>query len=116
MNLSDKSYVTLEQNQCFICGEVYDTGTILMDRRLKKSFDKHTITGTGLCPQHQKLAAEDYIACIVVKEDDKTRTGDYVAIKRDVAEQLFNQELPGLGCYIDEEVFNFLKDLATKEL
>jgi hypothetical protein len=69
-----KSHVTLEQHQCLVCGELYDTGNILMQRGLgyPPRFNQHTMTGHGVCPSHRK---EGYV-CIVEASADVT--GDRV--------------------------------------
>lgn len=50
--MNDKSHVSLEQHVCLVCGTVFDTGAILLDKRLRTSMKLHTAT---LCPEHQKL-------------------------------------------------------------
>ena len=50
-----KSYVTIEQHVCPVCGKAHDTGTILLDRRLRERFDMYTPTGYGLCPEHKAM-------------------------------------------------------------
>ena len=109
-----KSHVSMEQHQCFICGTIYDTGDILLDKRLKKSLERYTVTGTGLCPEHQQLADSGYIALLVVEGDNQIRTGELVHLKREVAEQMFNQSMPSKIAYIDREVFDHLQQLATQ--
>lgn len=81
-----KSYVTMEQKQCFVCGTVFDTGAILMDKRLKETFDSaYTVTGFGLCEEHQKLIDDGYCIVIVVKDkESKERTGELAYIKQEV--------------------------------
>ena len=32
----EKSYVTMEQKQCPVCGKIEDTGSLLLDKRLRK--------------------------------------------------------------------------------
>ena len=109
-----KSHVSMEQHQCFICGTLYDTGAILLDRSLRQSMERHTVTGTGLCPEHQQLADDGYIALIVVQPDGKTRTGGLVHLRREFAEQIFGQEMPKDIAYIDQEVFDHLQQLAAQ--
>ena len=53
--MSEKSHVSKERHLCLVCGTEYDTGTILLDRRLRACLDRHTITDWGLCAQHQQL-------------------------------------------------------------
>ena len=107
-----KSHVSMEQHQCFICGTLYETGNILLDKRLKETLERYTVTGTGLCPEHQQLADDGYIALIVVEEDGKTRTGNLCHLRREVAEDMFKQQLPKAIAYISEELFSDLQQLA----
>ena len=51
--MNDKSHVSLEQHVCLVCGAGFDTGTILLDKRLRASMERHTAIGWGLCPEHQ---------------------------------------------------------------
>ena len=105
--MSDKSYVTMEQRVCQVCGIEYDTGTILLDRRLRPTFNHTTTTGWGLCREHQSLFDEGYVAMVGVDEaksrkqtdgnikpEDAHRTGSVAHIKRDVARRLFNMSIP----------------------
>ncbi len=54
--MNDKSHVSLEQHVCLVCGKAFDTGAVLLDKRLRASMEHHTKTGWGLCPEHQKLS------------------------------------------------------------
>lgn len=47
--MSEKSYVSMEQNVCAVCGKTFDTGSILLDRRMQDSMERHTVTDWGLC-------------------------------------------------------------------
>ena len=62
--MNDKSHVSLEQHVCLVCGTRFDTGAILLDRRLRASMERHTATGWGLCPEHQKLSDEGFVALV----------------------------------------------------
>src|SRR3546814_5168048 len=46
--MNDKSHVSLEQHVCLVCGVAFDTGAILLDKRLRASLERHTATGWGL--------------------------------------------------------------------
>ena len=48
--MGTKSHVGMEQNVCPVCGKAFDTGTILLDRRLRNSLERKTVTGWSLCP------------------------------------------------------------------
>ena len=109
--MNDKSYVSMEQHQCVVCGAIYDTGSILLDIRLKNSLENHTLTGQGMCPEHQKLKNEGYIALVVVtNEKTKTRSGEIVHIRSSVWENIFNVPVPQHGvAYIPPEVLTQLQ-------
>lgn len=70
--MNEKSYVSLEQHICLVCAAAFDTGNLLLDQRLRARFDRHTATGWGLCPEHQKLHDGGYVALI---ECDPQRSG-----------------------------------------
>ena len=70
--MNDKSHVSLEQHVCLVCGTAFDTGAILLDKRLRASMERHTATGWGLCPEHQKLADDGFVALV---ECDPQRSG-----------------------------------------
>lgn len=90
-----KSHVSLEQLQCPVCGIVHDSGAILINRKLKPSLDPHTVTGLGLCPEHQARWDDGFIAFIEVEPDsprtitESIRTGLIMHMHRSVAEQVF---------------------------
>lgn len=100
----EKSHVSLEQKKCIVCGKDYDTNTILLDRRMKASMNKYTLTGWGMCPEHQQKYDEGYIALVAVdpkkskipssgpiaKQEDVYRTGTIAHIKEHVFVQIMN--------------------------
>lgn len=51
--MNEKSHVSLEQRVCLVCGSPYDTVSILLDKRLRARMNEKTITGRGLCSEHQ---------------------------------------------------------------
>lgn len=120
-----KSYVTLEQSICVVCGEPYDTGVLLMDRRLRNLFDHHTTTGYGMCPDHEKLRAEGFVALVEADEgksavvgdrirDSKAhRTGTYAHLKAEVFAEAFGQPVPERGvCYTEPGLIAQLAEMA----
>ncbi len=102
--MTEKSHVSVEQHVCLVCTTRYETGAILIDRRLHDSLDRHTLTGWGLCPEHQVLFDEGYIAVVEcdpersgnpsqgdrVKPDKAYRTGKVAHVKQDAFDRLFN--------------------------
>ncbi len=100
--MNDKSHVSMEQHVCLVCGVAFDTGAILLDKRLRASMERHTSTGWGLCAEHQKLADEGFVALVEcdpqrsglpggrLKPEQAYRTGRLAHIKRHVFTQVFN--------------------------
>ena len=98
----DKSYVTMEQKICTVCGKTEDSGAILLDKHLRERFDNNTITGYGLCKEHKELFDDGFIACVeatsdtqksTLKQENANRTGNIMHIKREAANNIFNTEI-----------------------
>jgi hypothetical protein len=101
--MNQRSYVSIEQHVCLVCGEAFDTGAIVMDRRLRTRFEQYTKTGWGLCPEHQKKFDEGYVALIEcdpqrsgvgdashLKPENAHRTGRLAHLRRTVFAKVFN--------------------------
>ena len=102
--MNDKSHLSLEQRVCLVCGKAFDTGAVLLDKRLRASMERHTKTGWGLCPEHQKLSDDGFVALIEcdpqrsglpassarMKPDQAYRTGRLAHVRRTVFPQVFN--------------------------
>lgn len=100
---SDKSHVSMEQRLCHICGATFDTGAILLDRRLAQTLKPHTITGYGRCDDCKSKLAEGRIALVEcfapayarskMKPEDAQRTGKIAWLRHDPFIAIFG-ELP----------------------
>lgn len=123
----DKSYVTMEQKVCIVCGQTYDTNALLLDQRLRQRFDRHTVTGWGMCTEHQKLKDDGYIALIGCDEtkmeasnnniqpEDAYRTGEIAHIRADAFPRIFNSQPPTHGVvFCDREVILILQKKMPK--
>lgn len=100
----DKSYVSLEQHVCPVCGTTFDTGNILFDRRLVSKMDRHTVTAFELCPEHMQLFNDGFVALVEcdpqrsniqadtnqISPSEVYRTGRIAHLKRDKYAQVFN--------------------------
>ncbi len=104
--MDDTSYVSMEQHLCAVCGVPYDTGNLLLDRRLRASMARHTTTGWGLCPEHQRLHSEGYVALV---ECDLRRRGD-AAVGRMRPEQAYRT---GRIAHLRREVFGQVFDVPV---
>lgn len=102
--MDEKSHVSLEQHACLVCGVSFDTGSVLLDKRLRASMKRYTVTGWGLCVEHQKLADDGFVALVEcdpqrsgspasngnLKPEQAYRTGRLAHLKREVFFRLFN--------------------------
>lgn len=80
----DKSYVTMETKFCPISKKEWETGTILLDKRLREKFDRTCCTGYELHPD----VRDDWMLLLEAEEDRKL-TGRFIAIKFEPFKQLF---------------------------
>lgn len=120
------SYVKMEQRMCPVCGKRHECGGLLLHTQLKDIPDDKTVTGYDLCPEHQTLFDDGYIAFVEVsnahkretlKMEDANRTGQVVHVRRTAASWMFSgipEDLPMV--FVEPEVVNFLKSkLPTEE-
>jgi hypothetical protein len=123
-----KSFTTMEQKQCLVTGKTYDTNAILLDKRLKERFDRHTVTGWGYAPEVEEKFADGFIALVVmdpskstvttkkdgtdhIQPQDAHRTGDIVYLKREVAADMFGFPEDEHMAFIDTEVLDALQKM-----
>ena len=111
-----KSHVSMEQHECVACGTRYDTGSILLDRRLKASMEDKTVTGLGLCPEHQKQVDEGYILLVEAEQmhDETRRLGRIAALRAERWGDFFNVSAPPKGvCFAQSEVLDMLSEAVV---
>ena len=109
-------FVAMERAVCPVCGVIHEDGGVLLDKRLKTIEDKDTITHLTLCPEHQKLYDDGYIAMLVVsnEETEGTKlsvhnakpTGTLIHIKKHIAEEFFDIKISVPMIYISRELEN----------
>jgi hypothetical protein len=128
--MNEKFYVSIERHVCVVCGVQYDTGTILFDRRLRQSLEYYTTTGCGLCPEHEKLRQDGYVALVEcdleesgmpagadrLKPSEAFRTGRVAYLKRDQFAAVFNVSIkPDLPfVYVEPGVIEKLTAAVTR--
>jgi len=96
--MEDKSYVTLAI--CPICKK--ETGTILMDRRLKPTFSHQTLT-----PEPCDKCRKKYLTkgVMLLCPD----TGSLLVLKESAFKRLFNKPIPkGKICFTEQAVLDNL--------
>jgi hypothetical protein len=115
----EKSNVSMEVKQCDVCGEEYVAG-ILIDKRLKKSLERKTLTGRGICPEHQELLDKGFIALIgiissksdtngkTMTHENAHRSGELIFLKEEVAREMFDIQIQKI-MHVDEKVIEYLK-------
>jgi hypothetical protein len=120
-----KSYVSLEQHLCPVCAEHHDTGALLMDQRLRPTFEMHTVTGMSLCPACVALAVHS-VALIEVDEKKSQedggsgrmkpanayRTGNVAWMKREAFARVFNAPQDEPIMFIEQAAFAMLQSIA----
>lgn len=126
--MHDKSHVSLEQHVCLVCGKPFDTGAILLDRRLRASMERHTATGWGLCPEHQKLSDDGFVALVEcdpqrsgsqagghLKPEQAHRTGRLAHLRRAVFVQVFNMPIDDKQpcVFVEPGVIDQLQSMTT---
>ena len=122
-----KSYVSMEQKVCIITGKTYDTNSILLDKRLRNSMDRNTISGWGISPEAQDIINTGKIALVGVdgskskitngniKPEDAYRTGEIVYIKKSIADNMFNIAINNDFIFVDKEVISIIKNKTKDE-
>lgn len=130
--MNDQSYVSLEQHLCLVCGAPFDTGNLLLDKRLRASIKHHTTTGWGLCPEHQRLHAEGFVALVEcdpqrsgspsgdgrMKPEQAYRTGRLAHLKREVFARVFNVPIAAADqpcVFVEPGVIEQLQAMAPTE-
>lgn len=123
-----KSHVSLEQQVCVVCTENFDTGSLLVNRRLRNSLEHTTTTGWGMCPKCTKMKDEGYVALIGIDEAKSSavhradlkpgeayRTGDVAHIRSEVWDHVFTIPIPEKRiAFVGDEVMQIMKRLQER--
>jgi len=128
--MSEKSHVSMEQHVCLVCGRPFDTGAILLDRRLRPSMARHTVTGWDLCAEHRRLHEAGFVALVEcdptksgnpgagerISPSEAYRTGKLAHLKREIFVKMFNVAAdPDTPCvFVDPEVMAMLEGMQPQ--
>lgn len=117
-----KSHVSMEQRVCMICTKEYDTGAILIDKRLQDSLDRTTTTGWGICNDCEAMNEKGYVALVGVdasrsevingniKPEAAYRTGGICHIRKSKIEDILGIEPPERAfIWVEQGVINNLE-------
>jgi len=101
----DKSYVTLAV--CPICQK--DTGEILLDKRLRDTFEMRTVTPDPCDECRKKYLSK---GVLLISKD----TGDLVVIKDKAFTGMFDKPIPkGKIAFCDQEIINHINKSLPKD-
>jgi hypothetical protein len=116
----------MEQHVCLVCAKAFDTGAILLDRRLRQRLERTTVTAWGLCPDDEKKHLDGYVALVAVDEARSTktdgvikpehahRTGAVAHVRREAFTKIFNVPAPpGPLAFSEPAVVEHLATLVT---
>ena len=119
-----KSYVTIEQKVCPVTGKTWDTGSILIHKHLRDTFERNTVTGWEICPEVQEKLDEGYVALVAIDEDRSEkgdngtvtpqaayRLGQVAYVKRDLCTKLFGRAIDHPFIWVDQEMIDHLKQI-----
>ena len=118
--MTEKSHVGLAQHVCPVCTKEHDP-VVLLDKRLKNTLTNHEFAGWSLCPEHQKMADEGYIALVECANPDAPtletakRTGTLGHVRTEVWGKLFNIPPPKTKmAFIEVGVLDRLQAMQTE--
>ena len=115
-----KSHVSLEQAQCPVCGAVFSTGAILLDKHLSQSLEMHTVTHFQLCPEHQTLWDDGFVAFIEIEPDsprtltESLRTGRIMHMHQSIATQVFEGTFEKPICFVEKGLIDLIESRVQK--
>lgn len=125
--MSEKSYVGMAYKVCPITNEEWETGELLLDRRMKDSLEKKTIVGYGFCPEVQEKLDQGYVALVEIdpdksgdatilrqtmKMEDAYKTGRVAYLRKQIAKDMLG--ITTKMSYIDPKMFEHLIELEQK--
>ena len=99
-----KSFTTIEQKMCLVTAKPFDSGALLIDKRLREKYEMHTITGWGFSPEVLEKFEEGYVALVgidmkksifkngTIQPEDAYRTGEIAYIREQVYKDMFDRE------------------------
>lgn len=123
-----KSYVSMEAKVCPVCGKKHETNAILLDRRLRESMDRETVTGFALCQEHEEQKANGYVFIVGVDHERSDhlpngnidvngawRTGEIVSIRRSAWHKVVHGlDVPEVMVFAGSDVINTLARIAAE--
>lgn len=124
--MKDKEFVKLAHKICPVCTKEHEHNTEILLHKYMDNIKGNPITGYELCEEHDELLKQGYLAIIICDENKSTfnengtlnlenayRTGDFIHIKRETYNHIFNIEVPEDLPLVfgGKELFNMLQEL-----
>ena len=118
-----KSFTTIEQNICIVTGKPFDTGALLLDKKMREKFDMYTPTGWGFSPEVQEKLDQDYVALVCVDyskskvtdgrimPEDAYRTGAIAYLRRHVLKEIVPDLEVKNMTFVDAEFMVYLETI-----
>ena len=131
--MNEKSHVSMEQKMCPVCGEVHDSGAVLLNKRFRQRFERTTTTGYALCPVHEEMYKQGYVALVgigpakstvsdgTVKVEGAYRTGRVAHIKQSAWGNVLNVPVPKEGgevrpfVFVEDEMIQKLEEARSAQ-
>ena len=123
----EKSYVSLDTKVCPICTKKHSVG-IILDKRLKETLERNTITGYETCAECTTHIENNFIAFVSVDIEKSTRnsnehlsvegayrTGRIAWLKKSVAEQIFNHKINSPMVFASDQLIDTLEKLRNEK-
>lgn len=123
-----KSFTTLNQHVCRVTGKTFDTGEILLDRRMRDKFEMHTVTGWGFSPEVIEKFEQDYIALVEIDFEKSSkdehgqvtpegahRLGRIVYIRREVLLQIVPDLKVNYMSWAESEFLDYLAQIPVEK-
>ncbi len=108
---------------CPVCAKEHATG-ILFNQRLRHTLDPKTVTGWEMCPEHQKMKDEGYIALVGIDHAKSDvgltlggvwRIGMFAHLRGHVWPQIFNVPPPEKKlCFVDKDTLDLLAKIPQE--
>jgi hypothetical protein len=121
-----KDFVSIEMKVCPICGVKHDVG-VMLDKRLKKSMERETVTGYEFCNDCKEKIDAGYIALIAIDPNKSNtegetvkfigayRTGQIAFVKKRVINQMFtisNKQMKDGFIFVEQDIITQLENLT----
>ncbi len=120
-------FVAMGTNICEVCGCEFESGEVLLHKNLREIPKNKRCTGWGICPEHQKLHSEGYLALVEATSDNPSsqtltqetaiRTGRIIHMKYDVADKMLTPKVSRVHkmVFIDPDAFDMIYQMMPEQ-